>query len=109
MITVFTAKRGLDLSCVGRQPHVLSLGKRLDRRLAFFHSSRNSTLTPDPPDPPKLAFLHSTQDNGTTLVAASQQVYDTLQRTQNQAVEMGDQSLERTQTQTAPSIGPRVA
>lgn len=57
----------------------------------------------------KLAYLHSAQDNGTTLAAASQQVHDTLLRTQAQSFGQVEQSLDRTQNQASPSIGPRVA
>jgi hypothetical protein len=56
----------------------------------------------------KLAFLHSTQDNGTTLAAASQQVHDSLLRMQTQSLGQFEQSLDRTQSQAGPSIGPRV-
>lgn len=56
----------------------------------------------------KLAYLHAAQDNSTTLTAASQQVHDTLQRTQAQTVGVGDQSLEKTQGQGNSSIGPRM-
>lgn len=56
----------------------------------------------------KLAYLNSAQDNSTTLTMASQQTYDTLQRTQAQSLGQGDQSLEKTQNQANPSIGPRV-
>ncbi len=57
----------------------------------------------------KLAYLHSTQDNGTPLKAASQQVHDALLRTQAQSLGQVEQSLDRTQSQASPSIGPRLA
>lgn len=57
----------------------------------------------------KLAYLSSAQDNSTTLTMASQQTYDTLQRTQAQSLGHGDQSLDKTQSQGGPSTGPRVA
>lgn len=56
----------------------------------------------------KLAYLHSAQDNGTTLTTASQQVHDTLLRAQAQSFGQVEQSLDRTQGQASPSIGPRV-
>jgi hypothetical protein len=57
----------------------------------------------------RLAFLPAAQDNATTLAAASQQVHDSLQRTQAQTLENASQALNKTQDQGNPSIGPRVA
>lgn len=56
----------------------------------------------------KLAYLHSEQDNNMTLTMASQQTYDALQRMQAQTLVQGDQSLNKTQDQGNPSIGPRM-
>jgi hypothetical protein len=56
----------------------------------------------------KLAYLPAAQDNATTLAAASQHVHETLQRMQAQTLGNDGQSLDKTQTQGTPSIGPRV-
>ncbi len=56
----------------------------------------------------KLAYLPATQDNATTLTVASQQVNDTLQRTQAQSLDAPGQVQAKTQEQGGLSIGARV-
>jgi hypothetical protein len=55
----------------------------------------------------KLAYLPAAQDNDTTLAMASQKVHETLQRTQAQTLGNTGQSLDKTQEQGSPNIGPR--
>ena len=57
----------------------------------------------------KFAYMTAEQDNATNLTVASQQVHDTLQRTQAQSVEISSQSVKNTHEQDNASIGPRLA
>ncbi len=56
----------------------------------------------------KLALLPAAQDNATSLTAASQQVNDTMQRTQAQAMAAPEQAQQQTQEAGVRSIGGRV-
>ena len=56
----------------------------------------------------KLALLPAEQDNATNLTMASQNVNETLQRTQAQSIDFANQSPMKTQEQDGPSIGPRM-
>lgn len=56
----------------------------------------------------KLAFLPAAQDNATSLTAASQQVNDTMQRTQAQALAAPEQTQQQTQEAGVRSIGGRM-
>ena len=56
----------------------------------------------------KLAFLPAAQDNATSLTTASQQVNDTMQRTQVQAMAAPEQAQQQTQEAEVRSIGARV-
>jgi hypothetical protein len=53
----------------------------------------------------KLAFLPAAQDNATSLTTASQQVNDTMQRTQAQAMTAPEQTQQQTQETGVRSLG----
>jgi hypothetical protein len=52
----------------------------------------------------RLAFLPAEQDNATNLTMASQNVHDTLLRTQAQSIDIAAQSPKKTQEQDGPRI-----
>ena len=56
----------------------------------------------------KLAFLPAAQDNATSLTTASQQVNDTMQQTQAQAMAAPEQAQQQTQEAGVRGIGGRV-
>ena len=56
----------------------------------------------------KLALLPAAQDNATSLTTASQQVNDTMQQTQAQAMATPEQTQQQTQETGVRSIGARV-
>jgi hypothetical protein len=102
-----------NASLAGSQRPQGGQNEALDRiDFAVFNNQRDGLIAGqgEPGDPAaKLAFLPAAQDNATTLTMASQQVNDTLQRTQAQAIEAPAQTQNIAQEQDVRSIGPRMA